>query len=126
LKRVNRLTALILPLLVAALLAGCGSSDDPGPEPSPPAGGERTPPSGTPGVPDEAPYDLDGEAWREASEEERLEAADAYVADNPQRCGEAEPLEVSDYVTVAYGLDFPLWVPAVDVLAEGCDAARQS
>lgn len=108
----------------ALLLTGCGDDDGP-PDPIP-AAGENTPPSGTPGVPEGAAYDVDGTEWLELRQKEQFAAAGEYIAENPSRCEDAKASDVSFYVTNSYGLDFPLDIPAVDVLAEGCDAARQS
>jgi hypothetical protein len=116
----------VLALLASAtlLLGACGEAE---PErQSVPAAGENTPPAGTPGVPGGAPYDLDGRGWRRISPAEAERAAGAYIEDNPDRCRNADPAAVAEYVTPSYLYDFPLDIPAADVLAEGCDADRQS
>ena len=115
-------------LIVLCLLAlsGCGGSEEGDPAEVVPAAGENTPPSGTPGVPAGAPYDVDGNGWFKLSKGEQFEAAAAYIEDNPERCGDAPVDAVAIYVTNSYGLDFPAYVPASEVLAEGCAAAQQS
>lgn len=116
---------LALLALGALSLAACGEDEPPAP-PSVPAAGENTPPSGTPGVPDGAPYDVDGTKWADLSDGRRLDAARAYIDDNPSRCKGASPEDVAAYVSASYGFDFPPDIPAASLLAEGCDAAMQS
>ena len=115
-------------LIVLCLLAlsGCGGSEEGDPAEVVPAAGENTPPSGTPGVPAGAPYDVDGTDWSKLTKDERFEAASAYIEDNPERCGDAAVDAVAIYVTTSYGLDFPVYAPASELLAEGCAAAQQS
>lgn len=116
-------TALVAACLLAA---GCGGSDDEGQSEFVPAAGENTPSAETPGLPPGALYDLDGNEWQDRTEDEQLEIAGDYISDNQSRCEGAEPDEVADYASVAWGLDFDRFTPAVEVLAEGCDGARQS
>lgn len=119
-------------VVAAALLgaAGCGE-ENPGPTTNPdtgsvPAAGELTPPSGTPGVPSGALYDLDGRHWVKLTQSEQFDAANAYIADNPDICEGADVGIVVGYTTTSYGNDFPPDIPAADVLSEGCAAALQS
>lgn len=114
-----------IALAAAALLgAGCGGGDEPqGAPPGVPAAGEFTPPSGTPGVPEDASYDLDGRRWARLSQTERFDIADEYVGDNPELCKEADVGEVVGWVDTSYGLDYPLDTAAAYVLEEGCAAA---
>ena len=123
-----RSRATIVAALAALTLAiGCGGEErDLGAPQGVPAAGENTPPAGTPGVPEGAPYDLDGNRWKRLSQGEQFDAAAAYVEDNPERCEGADVGIVAFYVTNSYSTDFPLEIPAADVLAEGCDAALQS
>lgn len=121
-----------LPSVIAAAaaltLAACGGSD-PERRDSVPAAGPNTPSAATPGVPAGAPYDVDGTEWLELSQVDQFVAAKAYIDDNPDRCNEDPPVKTADvafYVTVSYGTDFPFDIAASEVLAEGCDAARQS
>lgn len=114
-------TALLLPL------AGCGDGDNTaGAPPGVPAAGPYTPPSGTPGVPEGASYDLDGRHWLKLTQAQQFEAANDYIADNPSRCEGVDVGAVVDYTTASYGYDFPPDIEASEVLAEGCDASRQS
>jgi hypothetical protein len=124
---VTRALTLSLALLcLAALALGACGGDEPSAPDSVPAAGENTPPSGTPGVPDAAPYNLDGTEWANLSDSRRLDAAQAYIDDNASRCEGASPDDVAAYVSASYGFDFPPDIPAASVLAEGCDAALQS
>lgn len=117
--------SLTLLCLAALALGACGEDEQSGP-PSVPAAGENTPPAGTPGVPDGAPYDIDGTEWAELSDSKRRDAARAYIDDNRSRCEGASPEDVAAYVSASYGFDFPPDIPAASLLAEGCDAALQS
>lgn len=117
--------ATLIVLLVIVLLGGCGGGEQDSGE-SVPAAGENTPAAGTPGVPVGAPYDVDGGQWVGLSKGEQFDAAGAYIEDNPERCEGAGLAAVAIYVTNSYGIDFPAYVPASEVLAEGCDAERQS
>lgn len=117
-------TAIVLCLL--ALFGACGG-DEGDPAESVPAAGENTPPAGTPGVPAGAPYDVDGTEWEALGEGERMSAAEAYIDDNPERCGtDADVEAVAVYVTNSYGLDYPVYAPAAELLAEACAADAQS
>jgi hypothetical protein len=123
----TRAPATVIVLCLLALFAGCGGEEEGDPAESVPAAGEFTPPSGTPGVPPGAPYDVDGTEWEALGDEQRLAAAEAYAADNPERCGADPDLEaVADYVTATYGLDYPVYAPAAELLAEACAADSQS
>lgn len=113
---------LAIALALAALAAaGCGGDNDGGGA-AEPAVGELS----SPKVPEGAAYDLDGRGWAKLGQSARFDAAGAYIDDNPSRCDGARASDVAFYVTNSYGLDFPEDVPAAEVLAEGCDAARQS
>ena len=116
-------------LAIAIAVAGCGDGEESTAPEVVPAGGENTP-TGTPGVPSGAAYDLSAGAWSELEEEERLEAAEDYVADNADICssdGEEVPAaRVADYAVAGVGTDFPLNAPVAELLAEGCAAAAQS
>ncbi len=120
------IAALLATIALILALGACG--DDPAPPPEGvPAAGVNTPPAGTPGVPEGAPYDVDGTGWAKLGKNEKFAAAEAFIAANPGRCdADADVGIVTFYVTNSYGLDFPPDIPAADVLAEGCDAARQS
>jgi len=109
---------------VAIASSGCGS-DDPEEPVRVPAAGDNTPPSGTPGVPEGALYDLDGREWLELDQREQFDAAAEFIADRLDRCEDAEPADAVPYVTIGYGGDFPLDIPAADLLLEACDAAAQ-
>jgi hypothetical protein len=122
-----RALAVAITVTIVIGVAGCGGDDDGVPSAGGvPAAGENTPPSGTPGVPEGATYDLDGAAWIKLSRDEQNAAAADYIADNEDICQDSDPEEVADYVSASVGGDFPLYVPAADVLSEGCAAAVQS
>ena len=122
----NRAPATAIVICLLALLGGCGGEDEGDPAEVVPAAGENTPPSGTPGVPAGAPYDVTGDGWFELSKGEQFAAAQAYIDDNPERCGDSPVAAVAIYVINSYGLDFPAYVHASEVLAEACAAAQQS
>lgn len=124
----RRRAAIVLAAAVMGGAAGCGGEDEsePGAAKGVPAAGENTPPAGTPGVPPGASYDLDGRGWRKLSRPEMFSAATDYIADNPEICKGADLGIVTFYVTNSYGADFPLDIPAADVLSEGCAASLQS
>ena len=115
-------------LLLATGAAACGGEENaPGAPEGVPAAGPYTQPSGTPGVPEGASYDVDGYGWKKLKQAQQFEAADDFIAANsPGRCKGANVGQVVGYTTVAYGNDFPLDIPASEVLAEGCDASVQS
>ena len=124
-------TRTVATLAASALIAlpdpGCGDEQTPTGAPERvPAAGPYTPPSGTPGVPEGASYDLDGRKWLKLTQAQQFEAANDYIADNPDRCDGADVAAVVDYVTASYGFDFPPEIEAAEVLAEGCDASLQS
>lgn len=121
----KRAPATLIVLCLLALFAGCGGDEPEAPQ-SVPAAGENTPPSGTPGVPAGAPYDVDGDGWKRLSKDEQFQASQAYIDDNPERCGGADNAAVAIYVTTSYGVDFPTYAPASELLAEGCAADQQS
>lgn len=123
------LRALSILTLALALLAasGCGGDDDElGKAKGVPAAGANTPPAGTPGVPAGASYDVDGRGWERLSQTEMFTAATDYAEDNPAICSGVDVAAVSFYVTNSYGNDFPLDIPAADLLSEGCAADQQS
>lgn len=123
-RRGRQVTATLFVLALLPLAAGCGDDDDPqGAPPGVPAAGELTPPSGTPGVPEDALYDVDGRGWARLSQSQRFDAANQYVRDNPERCEDADVGEVVGWVETSYGLDYPLDTAAAYVLEEGCAAA---
>ena len=106
--------------------AGCGD-DDEGPEgaqPVPAAGGQ------TPPGPTGEGYDVTAGQWQKLEAEERFEAAQEFVADNPDECtsgeGTAAADPVRDYADASAGTDYPLNAPVGELLAEGCAAALQS
>ena len=121
----KRAPATLIVLCLLALFAGCGGDEPEAPQ-SVPAAGENTPPSGTPGVPAGALYDVDGDGWKRLGKDEQFQAAQAYIDDNPERCGDADNAAVAIYVTTSYGVDFPTYAPASELLAEGCAADQQS
>ena len=116
--------------LLALAAAGCGGDDgDVTSAGYVPAAGSETPMS-TPGVPAGASYDLSASEWLDLEADERLAAAEDYVADNPDGCegseGPAAAESVSDYAEATAGTDYPLNAPVNELLAEGCAAALQS
>jgi hypothetical protein len=115
----------LVAIVAAVALSACGGSEEPTSD-AVPAAGENTPPAGTPGVPPGAAYDLDGTAWLKLPQVEQFAAAQAYIDDNAARCEGADAADVATYVTTSYGADFPPDIAAAEVLAEGCDAERQS
>lgn len=118
---------LLASLLAFALpLSACGDDDDDGGLQPIPAAGEFTPADETPGVPPGSSYDVDGNEWLELAEPERLEAAEDYVADNPEVCDGAAPDAVLDFTDASIGVDYPLNAAIAELVAEGCAAARQS
>lgn len=124
LRRTARLIAIALLAAVALAASGCGGDEsDDGAPAGRPAAGELTPPAGTPGVPEDAAYDVDGRGWRKLSQAKRFDAANEFIADREDVCENADVGEVVGWVTVSYGLDYPLDTPAAYVLEEGCTAA---
>jgi len=119
-------TAGVLALLA---LAGCGDDGDSTGPTVVPAAGENTPMQ-TPGVPAGAAYDVSGSEWLELGSDERAAAADEFVADNPDACGEGGAPDtaetVRDFADATLGTDYPLNAPVAELLAEGCAAAMQS
>lgn len=109
---------------LALVVPGCGDDEDDRPVRHP-AAGEFTPPSDTPGVPEGALYDVDGNGWAKLGKGGQLAAAAGFIADQEDRCEGAAPRNLVPYVTISYGTDFPLTVPATDVLLEACDAEAQ-
>ncbi len=119
----HRCGTLVASLALAsflALFAGCG--DD-----TVEAGSAAdTTVASIPSVPTDAPFAIDGNAWLKASSEERVKIAAAYIRFDEHRCAaDADPTAVAEYASAAYDIDFPLYIVAADVLAEGCDADRQ-
>jgi hypothetical protein len=123
-----RLITAIACVVLGLAGTGCGGDDsrDFSEATGVPAAGENTPPTGTPGVPKGVAYDVDGRGWERLARPERLAAAKEFIADNPSRCEGADVGAVAFYVTNSYGIDFPLDIPAADILLEGCDADAQS
>jgi hypothetical protein len=81
------------------------------------------PGKGAAAAPPGAPYDVDGRGWAKLQQVGQFQAATAYVADNPQACGDVDVGAVALYVTAAYGADRRAAdTPAVELLAEGCQA----
>jgi hypothetical protein len=103
---------------------GCGDDDtSAGAPPGVPAAGEFTPPAGTPGVDEDALYNVDGRGWDGLSQSARFEAANQYIDDHPEACEGADVGEVVGWADTSFGLDYPLDTPAAYVLDEGCAAA---
>lgn len=112
-------------LALALVLGACGGDDDLGVKPIP-AAGQFTPPDKTPGVPSGATYDLTGSEWLNLDDPERFIAAQDYIADHPDVCGQAAADPVRNYVDSSVGTDYPLNEPMAELLDEGCAAALQS
>ena len=121
-------------MLIAFALAlsgvACGGDDEDSGLEVVPAAGDLTPSADTPGVPPGSSYDLTGNEWVELDDLERFEAAQDFVADNPDACespdGSAAADPVRDYADSAIGTDYPFNAPMAELLAEGCAAALQS
>jgi hypothetical protein len=125
--RTRTLAALAAAIVLVLPPAGCGDEENaPGAPPGVPAAGPYTPPSGTPGVPEGASYDVDGKHWLKLTQAQQFEAAGDFIDDNPSRCEDVDIGAVVDYTTDSYGYDFPPDIEASEVLAEACDASRQS
>ena len=73
-------------------------------------------------APPGAPYDVDGRGWADLQQVGQFQAATAYVNDNPEACEGADVGTVALYVTSAYDADRGPDTPAVELLAEGCEA----
>lgn len=120
--------AVATSLILASLaLSACGGGEDPtGPEIVPAAGRYAQTDDSTPGVPAGASYDVTAVEWLKLPEPKRLAAAEAYVGDNEDECGNADAGRVRDYADVSAGADYPLTAPMAELLAEGCAAVLQS
>ncbi len=128
---ITGVAAVLAVTALAAALAACGGEEDMGATQYVPAAGADTPPDTTPGVPPGSSYDVTGAEWQKLSEAQRLEAADDYVADNPDVCKNSDGRSaasdsVRDWADVTLGTDYPLNAPIAELLAEGCAAALQS
>ena len=125
--RTLTLAALAAAVVLTLPRGACGDDEDAaGAPPGVPAAGPYTPPSGTPGVPEGASYDVDGRHWLKLTQAQQFEAATDFIADNPSRCEQVDVGAVVGYTTESYGYDFPPDIAAAEVLAEACDASRQS
>ena len=126
-----RIALLAAALALVLALAACGGEEDKGATEYVPAAGANTPPDTTPGVPPGSTYDVSGSEWQKLPAEERITAAQDYVADNPDECKNADGRSASadsvrDWADVSLGTDYPLNEPVAELLAEGCAAALQS
>src|SRR5690349_2153378 len=98
---------------VVLVLSACGDDENRGATDFVPAAGEATPPDTTPGVPEGASYDLNGNEWLKLNGDERLTAAEDYVADHPDECTTGDDRSaagdpVRRWVDGSVGTDFPL------------------
>ena len=112
------------------MVAGCEDDSEEGGLTVKPAAGAETPME-TPGVPPGSSYDVSGSEWLELDSGERDQAAEDFVADNPDACSGAEDRQASaktvrDYADATLGTDYPLNAPVAELLAEGCAASLQS
>ncbi|MFN8152581.1 MAG: hypothetical protein U0R24_15845 [Solirubrobacterales bacterium] len=129
---ISRVAVVVAASLTFALgLAACGGEEDMGATDYVPAAGANTPPDTTPGVEPGASYDVTAGEWLKLSGQERITAAQDYVADMPDDCrngdgSDADPALVRDWADSSAGTDFPLNEPVAELLAEGCAAALQS
>jgi hypothetical protein len=126
-----RLSAIAVLLASAVLLAACGGSEDMGATEYVPAAGANTPPDTTPGVEPGSSYDLTGSEWLKLPGDQRVTAAEDYVADHPGECRnedgrDASGESVREWADNSLGTDYPLNEPVAELLAEGCAAALQS
>jgi hypothetical protein len=108
--------------LLAPGVGACGDDGQTGAEEAAPADARDAPGPGGAAAPPGAPYDVDGRGWARLQQVGQFQAATAYVADNPEGCEGAEAGVVALYVTSAYGADREPDTPAVELLAEACDA----
>jgi hypothetical protein len=112
---------LLTPLTLAA--AGCGG------EPTNPERTEATPAASEGGsaglgpVPPGAPYDIDGNSWRQLLQADQFQIAAAFVADNPGLCDGAEASSVAFGVSDAFESELPLETPIAEALAASCGAS---
>lgn len=108
--------------LLAPGLGACGDGGQAGVGETATIGDGGAPGTGAAAAPPGAPYDVDGRGWANLQQVGQFQAATAYVADNPEACGDADVSAVALYVTGAYGADRKADTPAVELLAEGCEA----
>ena len=108
--------------LLATGLGACGDGGPTGVGETAPIGAESAPGTGAAAAPPGASYDVDGRGWAKLQQVGQYQAATAYVTDNPEACADADVGAVALYVTGAYGADRKADTPAVELLAEGCEA----
>lgn len=115
---------LLIVLALAALIGGCGGSEQAEEPRALPSPTEADFP-GFDGDGDPA-FDIPSRAWVRSSEDEQTALAAEFVENNPRRCQGADPAAVAAFVSASIGIDYPVQISVAEILPEGCDADLQS
>jgi hypothetical protein len=68
-------------------------------------------------------YEVYGNTWGGYGQDEKLAAAEAYLADHPDECGSADATTLASFVDASYGRDFPLSARASKLMRHLCGLA---